>query len=231
MAKDSINKEIKRATESVGAVKTETYLVKKWQAGWILGFAALMLVGMLIQVLVKNVNIRMVGVALVLVGVVAIIVVYLIVRTKGPLNFVTYFYRTKTGDAVTVQAIGKKRIILSVGGKFIEYDRRAVKKAESLYKPEIPWNFFEDSDFTTVETIANKDRKFTGKRVYGDTEQAVILSVRSGVIDYAEVDGIRMRYYEVNNLRGRLILPATLYDAAEKAGFGLKNAEFLTRGN
>ena len=231
MAKDGINKEVKRACEIVGAVKTETYLVKKWQAGWILGFAALMLVGMLIQVLVKNVNIRMVGVALVLVGVAAIIVVYLIVRTKGPLNFVTYFYRTKSGEEITVQAIGKKRIIFASGGKVIEYDKRAVKKAENIYRPEIPWNFFEDSDFTSAETIANKDRKFTGKRIYGEMEQKVILSVRSGVIDYAEVDGIRLRYYEVNNLRGRLILPAVLYDAVEKAGCDLQNAEFLTRGN
>lgn len=231
MAKDGINKEIKRAVENIGAVKTETYLVKKWQAGWILGFAALMLVGMLMQVIVKDVNIRMVGVALVLVGVAAIIVVYLMVRVKGPLNFVTYFYRTETGAEITLQAIGKKRIVFSCNGRILEYVKRTVKKAEELYRTDVPWNFFADADFTSAETVANIDRKFRGVRRTGEREQNVLLSLRRGVIDYAEIDGIRLRYYEVDNLRGRLILPAAFYDAIEKAGISLSGAKFIARGN
>ena len=97
MADNTWQKELKRATDNIGAVRTDVYLVKKWQAAWILGFACIMLIGLIMQLVTANLNVRAVGLILVLVGAVAIVAVYLIMRYRGPLNYTTYYYQRRCG--------------------------------------------------------------------------------------------------------------------------------------
>lgn len=115
MADNTWQKELKRATDNIGAVRTDVYLVKKWQAAWILGFACIMLIGLIMQLVTANLNVRAVGLILVLVGAVAIVAVYLIMRYRGPLNYTTYYYRSKEGAEFVLQVISRKWIILSSG--------------------------------------------------------------------------------------------------------------------
>lgn len=226
MADNTWQKELKRATDNIGAVRTDVYLVKKWQAAWILGFACIMLIGLIMQLVTANLNVRALGLILVLVGAVAIVAVYLIMRYRGPLNYTTYYYRSKEGAEFVLQVISRKWIILSSGGTTLEYDRRDVKRRDGLYGTAHPWDWFRSASFLSAED-KGKDRRFIGVYNTNGVDAKAMLSVRNSVIDYAEAGGVRMRYFDVNALHGKVAVPPELYRAALKAGIKVGNAEFI----
>lgn len=223
-------KEIKRAAENIGAVRTDVYLVKRWQAGWVLGFAALMLVGCLFQVIFKNMTVRMVGVGLVLGGVVAILIMYLIIRAHGPMNYTNYYYRSHSGTEYLFQVFGRKHAIVSFGDKILECKGRSVFTRSEIFRADIPWDFFKTAAFSVCEPSKFAGFKYTGARVACGKVQHVSLFLKSGALDFAEADGVRMRYFDINNLNGKLTLPPELYDAANKAGADLGSLGFVSRG-
>ena len=59
--------------------------------------------------------------------------------------------------------------------------------------------------------------------------QRVMLSLRDGSIDYADVDGVRMRYFEINRIKETVELPAEFYSAVLKAYPGADKAGFIRK--
>ena len=215
-------KDLKRAVENIGAVRTEFYLVKRWQAGCILGMAALMIVGLFLQFVTDNLVAHTVGYCLVLGGAVVILGVYLVLRLRGPMNYTTYFFRVRQGDEVRLQVIGRTKMFFEGHGKVIGYDRRSISRKESLYRDDVPWNWFEGVTFTDVK-MTPRDRQFLGEK----GGRRAMLSLKSGVIDYAEASGMRMRYFEVNNIKNKVERPADFYDAIMKLGFTGTDIPFI----
>lgn len=226
MSDNSLQKEVRRATDDIGAIRTDIYLVKKWQAAWILGFACIMLVGLIMQLVTANLTVRTVGILLIVAGALAVLVVYIVMRLRGPLNYTVYYYRGKEGTEFVLQVISRKWVILSCDGKVLEYDRRNVKRRDALYGTAQPWDWFKSATFLNSED-KGRDRLFTGVCTVNGKETKAMLSLRDSVIDYAEACGVRMRYFDVNSLKGKVTIPSELYRAAVKAGAKMEKAEFI----
>ena len=226
---ENYNREVQRAAEHIYTVRSETYLVKKGQAAAILAIAVVILVGLVLQLAGGNFVVRMAGAGTVVGGALVIVIIYAVMRTRGPLNYTTYYYRDKTGTEFLLQVVGRRRMAFSGGGKILTLNGRDIAVKGSVFYPQQPWNWFSDADFDHCETIAGRDKRYTGTRVCDGRTQRVMLSLRDGSIDYADVDGVRMRYFEINRIKETVELPAEFYSAVLKAYPGADKAGFIRK--
>ena len=121
---ENYNREVQRAAEHIYTVRSETYLVKKGQAAAILAIAVVILVGLVLQLAGGNFVVRMAGAGTVVGGALVIVIIYAVMRTRGPLNYTTYYYRDKTGTEFLLQVVGRRRMAFSGGGKILTLNGR-----------------------------------------------------------------------------------------------------------
>lgn len=226
---ENYNREVQRAAEHIYTVRSETYLVKKGQAAAILAIAAVILVGLVLQLAGGNFVVRMSGAGAVVGGALVIVIIYAVMRMRGPLNYTTFYYRDKAGTEFTLQVVGRRRMAFSGGGKILALEGKSIAVKDSVFYPRQPWNWFLDADFTRCEALAGRDKRFTGTRDCDGLTQRVMLSMRDGNIDYADVGGVRMRYFEINSIKETVELPAEFYRAVLKACPGADRAGFIRK--
>ncbi len=224
MAEKQYNREAQRALDNVRNLRCETYFVKKWQAAVILLLALVMVVGFIISSSANNAILGIVGLIIMITSGLAIVGVYAVIRLRGMIRFYTYYARLDDGE-VTIQAFSNKHFRITSGTITLECKKNAIYAVDELYRPEFSWNWFEDADFTSAQSVTPKMRKltctFAGK--------PAVLSLHSGELNYAEVCGIRMRYTAVSDAAKPLLIPSELYRAALKAGIAVDKVSFIAK--
>lgn len=213
-------KEIRKIQKSVRSLKQEANLLRKGFSNAILILGAVVALGLALQLIKDNKVAAYIGLAFVLIGAFGVIILYLAERSHGTLTFTTYHMELENGESFEIQYIGrrKKRIRVAVRGKFIEYCRGYCEETDSLYRPDIPWNWYESADFTNAYTDKKNKRHFRGTRTTDEKIQSANLSTDNGILSYCELDGVRLYYTQVNSFTERISIPVALYNAVAATG-------------
>ena len=218
MAKDNTEKEILRAAESVGAVRTNVYLVGRKQAAAVLVAGAVMLAALCCYTFIK---IRVVGiVSLVAIGVCAafVIALYAVVRAKGPLNYSVAYFVAADGTQTVLQRLGRNKFAFAYGKRVVTYDRGEVAGGE-LYRADLRWDWFAGEEFEFVKALNSRDKKYRSARG--------VLCLRDGEVYYAETGKARLRYSGVNEPSTAIAVPADFYRAITRVCPDEKQRAFI----
>lgn len=219
--KKELMRTLGRATENIGAVKAEFYLVGKVKSALILAFAAVMIAGLVAQMALDP-PYSYIGTAFVLAGALAILGVYAASRARGPLNFTVVYYRGKQGEESTLQILGKKHMYFAGKGGVLRLDKDRVEKCDGLYRPDLRWDWFRSAEFDDCRESA-RETKYIGRF----SGRAASLSLRGGTVEYGEAVGVRMRYADVNNLKSKVFVPEKLYAVILAQGYSESELPFV----
>lgn len=213
-------KEIRKIEKSVRSLKQEANLLRKGFSNAILILGAVVALGLALQLIKDNKVAAYVGLAFVLAGAFGVIILYLAERSHGTLTFTTYHMELENGESFEIQYIGKRkrRIRVAVRGKLIEYYRGYCEEATTLYRPDIPWNWYESADFTNAYTDKKGKRHFRGTRITDEKTQSAYLTTDKGVLSYCELDGVRIYYSQINAFTEHIAIPVALYNAITATG-------------
>lgn len=207
-----LGKEVKKSAAAINAVRADFYRLKKWQSAAVLVAAAAMVAGLALQYFSFSRAAEIAGLVIIIVAAAFVFGAYLVIRSKGPLNYSAYFLR-RNGEEYTLVAISKKHFRFTAKGETVEFFRGETTRTPAA--DGVRWDWFLSAEFLS-SAPSNGGIKY----VCGYGGKRAVLLVRAGRPDYAEAGGLRMRYRDVNALYGKVGVPRAFYDECVKLAGG-----------
>ncbi|MCX4313079.1 MAG: hypothetical protein OSJ83_04340 [Clostridia bacterium] len=192
---------------AIRSVRNDVFSTKWWQLALYFVFATVAAVGLLVPMFVHGVA----GTVLTVVGVVGILVFfvyYFAMRTMAPTSFQQFTYCD--GDAsYRFIVYSKTRSAFSDGKNHIEAERGKGTRLDALIGAKYRYDFFADmTDIARTETpdgemfVGTADCE--GKRV----KCKIVFDGETPL--YGELDGARIKYFDVNTPKQKFIVPTEL---------------------
>lgn len=222
-----VDKDVKKRIDSIKEAKIESYQVGKLHSAVIIVFALVMTAGLIMQLASDGGAVKTAGIVLVIVGAAVVLVTFLLVRSKGPLSYCTYFFLDKEGKDVILQVLSSKWMIYSYGNVVVEYKNGALSRRKARYSPETDWRIIKDATFTETGTYDKKNVWYEGTRECDGKPQRVRLTFKNGALDFIECGKMRMRFYSAFDTRYTIMVPSELYTAIELSGMRLPEHSHL----
>lgn len=206
---------LKERAESITSVRNDVYTTKYWQ--FLLNFA--MGGGALATLITTMLTSGTASVVCAVVGVVLVVCVVVFnyaLRAVAPVSFLQYIYKDKD-KCYYFMVLSKTRSAFSDGINHIEVDRGEVSRLEKRTYPQYGYDFFaymnadervlKDGKETYRGTITEKGKRRKCKIVFKD-----------GVPVYGNVNGARIKYFDVNNTKDKFVVPAALKRSVKEQG-------------
>lgn len=204
---------MKEYAQRISSVRNDIYTVKRWQIAINFVLAAGGLAGLVTSMFTKGTAMT-VSAVVGIVFVVAVLAFNLGLRAGSPSSILQYTYIDKKADRrYTFQILSKTGAAYSDGTSAIECDKYNASLTDGKRFKMYPFDFFLDMDPTERIADGMKETYRGTITKFGKTVKCKIVFL-NGTPIYGSVFGARIKYFDVNNTKQKLVVPSTLKTAA-----------------
>lgn len=216
--KPSVNPEwqavLKSRASGINTVRNDIFTLNKLQLAVNVILGAIAGGGIIASAFVKGTA----GTVITIVGVVfaIIFVVYMFaLKTVAPTSILQYTCVEK-GKTHVFQVLSKKRSLYFDGATCIETERGDAKHIAAPYFAQCGYDFFARMTATS-RTVENGLDTFCGTLEHGGKTFKCKIAFDGDVPAFGTVGGARIKYFNVNSVKNKFIVPSELKQAAANA--------------
>lgn len=210
--RERLGSELKQKAERIFCVHNDVFTLRIWQ---LFLNSAIGLTAMVMLVLSMIITESATQSGLLIGGIVAVIaafIVYFIFKARLPMSFQQYTVVEK-GRRYIFQIVNKNRSLFSDGERVVEVDRLDVREDGELVCGELCFDFF--ADMSVDVRIGKYDKEiYKGTVIVDGKRKKAKIVFKNNEPVYGVVDGMRIKYFDVNDKKSRFVVPVELKRAA-----------------
>ena len=224
--RERFSRTLKERAAYIKSVRMDVYTTKPYQLALYFFFGIVALGLLVASMLIKN-NATL-SLAFMISGVVAAVLIvfyYMAIRALAPMSFLQYT-ALDNGKRYCFRIMSKHRSVFSDGENIVEVDKLVFKQPEALELDYIKFDFFADMD-ADLRIVKGEKEIYKGTLDIGHKTVKCKITFVNNVPFVAVINGMRLKYFDINSTKEHFVVPAELKQAAQSYGVAFPKLQGL----